>query len=229
MMFTLFRTALHEKLTKVAAGQKVSDASATAADVPSDLSVLVGLRRRLHVAGICPRGLVVIGTKAYAAEYFSDSLASVNLASTAAAPVKIALGPEPKIDVIRRGEIMFNDATVCFQQWQSCTSCHPDVRADALNWDLLNDGIGNPKQTKSLLFSHRTPPVMLSGVRESAEKAVRSGMKFILFATVPEEDTAAIDAYCRSLKPVPSPYLVNGKLSKAAKPRRKLVSRLVMR
>ena len=211
------RTALHAKLEKVAKGEKVSTVSLTPEDVQGDLSFLTGIRERIRLPGVGPRGLVVVGQLVYVAEYFSDSLASVNLASTAAAPVKIALGPEPKIDVIRRGEIMFNDATVCFQQWQSCTSCHPDVRADALNWDLLNDGIGNPKQTKSLLFSHRTPPVMLSGVRESAEKAVRSGMKFILFATVPEEDTAAIDAYCRSLKPVPSPYLVNGKLSKAAK------------
>ena len=216
------RTALHDKLAKVAKGEKVSTVSLLPEDVQGDLSFLTGIRERIRLPGVGPRGLAVADHKVYVAEYFSDSLAAVNLATPAAAPVKIALGREPKIDLIRRGEIMFNDATVCFQQWQSCISCHPDVRTDALNWDLLNDGIGNPKQSKSLLLSHRTPPVMLSGVRESAEKAVRSGMKFILFATIPEEDAVAIDAYCRSLKPVPSPYLVNGKLSAAAKRGEKL-------
>ena len=219
------RLALHAKLEKVAKGEKVSTVSLTPEDVQGDLSFLTGIRERIHLPGIGPRGLAVVGQRVYVAEYFSDSLSSINLAVPAAAPVKIALGPEPKLDLVRRGEIMFNDATVCFQQWQSCTSCHPDVRTDALNWDLLNDGIGNPKQTKSLLLSHRTPPVMLSGIRESAEKAVRSGMKFILFATIPEEDNTAIDAYCRSLNPVPSPYLVNGKLSKAAKRGEKLFTK----
>ena len=52
-------------------------------------------------------------------------------------------------------------------------------RPDALNWDLLNDGIGNPKNTLSLLLSHQTPPVMITGVRASAEDAVRAGIKYI--------------------------------------------------
>jgi cytochrome c peroxidase len=104
------------------------------------------------------------------------------------------------------------------QGWQSCSSCHPgDARVDGVNWDLLNDGIGNPKNTKSLLLAHKTPPAMSLGVRETAETAVRSGIKNILFTTQPEEVAAAIDEYLKSLKPVPSPYLVHGKLSEAAK------------
>jgi cytochrome c peroxidase len=57
---------------------------------------------------------------------------------------------------------------------------------------------------------------MSLGVRETVEMAVRSGIKNILFAELPEEVAVAIDAYLKSLKPVPSPYLVNGKLSQAA-------------
>jgi cytochrome c peroxidase len=102
--------------------------------------------------------------------------------------------------------MFFNDASLCFQHWQSCASCHPDGRADGLNWDLLNDGLGNPKNTKSLLLSHKTPPVMSLGARDKAETAVRTGIKLIQFAVRPQEDAAAIDAYCRSLEPVPSPY-----------------------
>jgi cytochrome c peroxidase len=87
---------------------------------------------------------------------------------------------------------------------------------DGLNWDLPNDGTGNPKNTKSLLLAHKTPPSMWLGVRTNAEAAVRAGIRHILFTEQPEEVPAAIDEYLKSLKPVPSPYLVDGKLSEAA-------------
>ena len=130
---------------------------------------------------------------------------------------KIArLGPKPVLTDIRFGDLLFHDSLICYEQWISCVTCHPDGRADCLNWDLLNDGIGNPKNTKSMVLSHETPPAMISGVRESAEIAVRSGIKSILFATRPEKEAEAMDAYLKSLRPVPSPYLVNGELSEAA-------------
>ena len=126
------------------------------------------------------------------------------------------LGPKPVLTEIRFGDLLFHDALICYEQWLSCVSCHPDGRVDCLNWDLLNDGIGNPKNTKSMLLSHETPPAMISGVRASAEIAVRSGIKSILFSIRPEEEAAAMDAYLKSLQPVPSPYLVNGQLSESA-------------
>jgi cytochrome c peroxidase len=118
--------------------------------------------------------------------------------------------------------LLFHDATICFQHWQSCASCHPDGRADGLNWDLMNDGVGNPKNTKSMLLTHQTPPAMAEGVRMSAEEAVRSGIRHVLFSDRPEEEAAAIDAYLQSLRPVPSPHLVDGRLSPAAERGRKL-------
>jgi cytochrome c peroxidase len=133
----------------------------------------------------------------------------------------VPLGPGKPLTDTRRGELLFNDARICFQNWQSCASCHPDGRADGLNWDLLNDGEGNPKQTKSLLFSHKTPPSMITGIRADAETAVRAGIRHILFSEQPEETATAMDTYLKSLKPVPSPYLRNGKLSNAAKQGRK--------
>ena len=83
------------------------------------------------------------------------------------------LSPQQVPDQIRKGERLFNDGAISFQGWLSCNSCHsPDARVDALNWDLLNDGIGNPKNAKSLLLAHRTPPAMWHGIRETAEIAV---------------------------------------------------------
>jgi cytochrome c peroxidase len=167
--------------------------------------------------------VALIGDKAYVTEYYSDQLAVVDLASQAERPISaIALGPEPKPSIQRRGEMLFNDGTVCFQHWQSCGTCHPDSRVDALNWDLMNDGLGNPKNNKSMLLAHRTPPSMWSGVRPDAESAVRSGLTHILFAVRPEAEACAIDEFLKSLTPVPSPHLVNGQLSAAAQRGKKL-------
>jgi len=218
------RTKLHDKLARVANGEKVSDVSLSAADVPNDLAFLVGLRRRLKLAGNGPRGLAIIGTKVYVAEYFSDSLGVVDVNPEIIHRARsLALAPKKPLTTVRKGEMFFNNASLCFQKWQSCASCHPGGgRADALNWDLLNDDIGNPKNTRSLLLAHKTPPAMVTGIRPDAETAVRSGIRHIQFAVRPEEDAVAIDEYLKSLKPLPSPYLVKGKLSKSAKRGKKI-------
>ena len=236
--------ALHEKLAGIPAdeeaakegGSRYDDrgqfSSATAADVPNDLAFLVGLRKRIYLQGRGPwgwlgadpteangpRGLAVVGSKVYVAVYFSDKLAVVDLTETPSKLVSLMpLGPKPELTVQRRGQMNFHDAWLCFQHWQSCSSCHPDARVDALNWDLMNDGMGNPKNVRSMLLVHSTPPAMASGIRPDAESAVRSGITHIQFAVRPEEDAVAIDEYLKSLEAVPSPHLVNGQLSEAAK------------
>lgn len=190
--------------------------AASPSEVPDDLSFLLGLQRRIKLDGKGPRGLALVGSTAYVSNYFSDSLSVVDLTSPGAAPASITLAPAQKMTLARQGELLFHDATIGFQGWQSCSSCHPGARSDAMHWDLLNDGIGNPKNTKSMLYSHRTPPAMSQGVRETTEAAVRAGIQHILFATRPESDAQAIDEYLKSLRPVPSPYLVSGALSPAA-------------
>jgi cytochrome c peroxidase len=188
-------------------------------NIPNELSFLYGIRQRIKLPGNGPRSLAVVGRRAYVAEYFTDSMAVVDIGADSRHKIsQVALGPNKPMTAERKGEMLFNDAQLCFQGWQSCTSCHPSkARVDALNWDLLNDGIGNPKNTKNLLLSHRTPPAMITGVRESAELAVRAGIRHIQFAVRPEEEAAAIDEYLKSLKPIPSPHLVDGKLSESAK------------
>ena len=87
---------------------------------------------------------------------------------------------------------------------------------------MLNDGTGNPKNTKTLLLSHQTPPCIRTRIRKNAEVAVRSGVKYILFMEGEDEIYESIDEYLKSLKPLPSPYLVNGKLSGKAKKGREI-------
>jgi YVTN family beta-propeller protein len=178
---------------------------------------------RMPLPGKGARGLAVAGSKVYVAQYFSDSVAVYDQQAADDAPIgTIALGPPPELTERRRGQLLFEDATICYQQWQSCASCHPDARMDGLNWDLVNDGTGNRKNTKSMLLSHRTAPAMATGIRESAEAAVRAGLNHILFTYRPDEDADAIDAYLESLQPVPSPHLCDGQLTTAAQRGEKL-------
>lgn len=197
-----------------------SSASRVQADVPNDLAFLNGVRQRIKLppGEFGPRAVTMVGRQAIVANYFSDSLSVLDTAAEHPKWRSIPLGPPPAKTPARQGEFYFHDAGICFQGWQSCATCHPgDARVDALNWDLLNDGIGNPKNNKSLLLVHKTPPAMSLGVRESAEQAVRAGIRHILFTVQPPEVGDALDAYLKTLKPVPSPHLVNGKFSPAAR------------
>ena len=211
--------ALTAKIEKAVEEMGEEKSKAIHLNAHNNLSFISDVRKRIKLEGIGTRALCFVGNdKIYVTEYFSDSIAKVTLKDGEVEDVtSIPLGPKVPITQERQGEIFFNDASLCFQQWQSCASCHSnDGRMDALNWDLLNDGIGNPKNVKSLLFSHVTPPVMALGVRDKAETAVRAGIKYIQFSVRPEKDAAAIDAFLRSLRPLPSPKLVNGHLSEAA-------------
>jgi YVTN family beta-propeller protein len=190
-------------------------ASRVKADVPNDLAFLTGLRERIKLNGKGPRAAVVKGTRLIVASFFSDTLEVVDLQrSPTPILLQALLTADLPMSEIRRGEFFFNDGSLCFQGWQSCASCHSDdARVDGLNWDLMNDGIGNPKNTKSMLLAHRTPPAMSLGVRDTAETAVRAGLRSILFTVQPEAVPRAIDAYLKNLTPIPSPIVVSNRFT----------------
>ena len=180
-----------------------------------DLRFLYGLRTRYPLHGNSPRNFILQNNQVIIPTFFSDTIHRFNL--TDKTLKEYPLVPNRVETAELKGEKYFNDATYCFQQWQSCNGCHPgDARTDGLNWDLMNDGIGNPKNCKSMLYSHATPPSMISGIRATAELAVRKGFAFIQFVEMPEEYAQSVDAYLKSLRPVASPYLIDGKLSDKA-------------
>ena len=191
-----------------------------------DLTFLTGIRQRYSVDGNGPRAIGLSQGNVYSALYFSDRFQVDKVASKINSRI-IEMNPYLKMDSVRLGEVIFNDASHCFQQWQSCNGCHPnDARTDGLNWDLLNDGIGNPKNCKSMVLSHETPPAMITGIRPSAEVAVRAGFRHIQFAQVEESQARAVDQYLSSLEPVPSPYLVQGELSAKAQKGKEVYERI---
>ncbi len=181
-----------------------------------DLRFLSGIRTRIKVDGNGPRVLKVSDGQLFVANYFTDNINIFNI-ETSSISTSIQLNEITEIDEVRLGEMYFNDATYCFQGWQSCNGCHPDeARTDGLNWDLLNDGMGNPKNCKSMLLAHKTAPAMLTGIRPNAEAGVRAGFIHIQFTQIEEQHATAVDKYLMSLSAIPSPYLVNGKLSEMA-------------
>jgi cytochrome c peroxidase len=192
------------------------------ADLVNDLAALygAGLMHRTPVGGKGPRGasLSPDGKTLAVGVYFAGEVVLADPA-TGRVAARIPLGQEPKPDEIRLGERHFHDATMCFQHWLSCATCHPeDARADGLNWDLLNDGLGNPKNARSLVLSYKTPPVMSRAVREKMEVAVAAGFRHIQFHQAKDEEIEAVSTYLRSLQPEPSPYRkADGGLTDAAK------------
>ncbi|MDR6241608.1 c-type cytochrome [Aureibacter tunicatorum] len=181
-----------------------------------DLTFLNDIRERRKISGNGPRLLTFNKGKILVPTYFSDTLNIIDPLDKHN-DYSLAINKGWKESDARMGERYFNDAQYCFQAWQSCNGCHPgDARTDGMNWDLLNDGIGNPKNVKSLLYAHATPPSMISGIRSDAETAVRAGFQHIQFSTIDENQAKAVDAYLKSLKPQPSPFLVDGKLSESA-------------
>ena len=208
------RDKMHSRIDDVV--NKKSSALVNSADVIVDyLPFLNSCRERISVG----KGVRAIAEKdgiLYCGLYFDGRVDAVNLSDKKV--TSLSFVAQPEANEVRKGHILWSDATLCYQGWQSCNSCHPDAVVDGFNWDNLNDGIGGGgKNTKSMLYSHRTPPVMSTGIRADAEIAVGAGMKFIQFNTLDEENLIYIDEYLKSLSPVTSPYLnKDGTLTESA-------------
>ncbi|MFR6033310.1 MAG: YncE family protein, partial [Bacilli bacterium] len=140
------RQALEKRIEQ--AFEKSEDKQKTFSDICNDLSFLSGIRKRVVLDGYGPRHLALSGGNLYAGMYYSDVLNKVDLDTLRVQ--KISIGGNENLNEIRKGDLYYHDAALCFQKWLSCVTCHTEVRSDTLNWDLLNDGIGNPKQSKSM-------------------------------------------------------------------------------
>ena len=139
------------------------------------------------------------------ANYFSNSV-SVLDAESGEVETVIPLGSEQEMTPWREGELRFNDGRICFQNWYSCASCHQeDGTVDSLNWDLINDGVGNPKNVKSLHNGILTPPAMWSGARANQSVGVMAGQRFLGF--LPDDDIQeALIEYIGKARRAPNPY-----------------------
>jgi len=208
-----------------AAWERIKEDPGKRRELSYDLSTLyaAGLVSRVTIVAQCPRGIALSpdGKQLAVASYYSGEVLLFD-PDRCRVSQTIGLGSQPRPDAVRHGEFVFHDGRHCFQHWLSCSTCHPDGRADGMNWDLVNDGMGNPKNARSLLWSHKTPPVMSLGVRQSMEEAAEKGFQFIQFREVDPGDLKAVRAYLCSLEPEASPLLVEGRLSGKARQGKRL-------
>jgi cytochrome c peroxidase len=139
------------------------------------------------------------------AGYFEGKVFLVDVGSEKTDAISLGKNDE---DQVRKGERLYNSGKTCYQHWLSCATCHEGGRMDGLNWDLMNDGQGNPKNVRSHILSSLTPPTNITGCRENAMVSARAGYKNIEFQDASEPDVVAPTyAYIQSLTPEPSPYL----------------------
>ncbi len=166
-----------------------------------------GIARRFESGGLGPRSLALSEATGdlLVANYFSDEVSFLDPESGEIRAV-LPLGAPQEMTLWRKGQLLFNDARLCYQGWYSCASCHQeDATVDGLNWDLPNDGLGNSKNAKSLLDVHDSPPAMWGAVRADMDAAVQAGQRFLGSIPVPENHRALL-AFLGNPKRAPNPY-----------------------
>lgn len=207
---TVSEKAVFDKIAKVQADEMSYDVD----KIVDHVEFLGGLIKRIEVGGKGVRRIATAVEKnipyAYVTKYFDGAISKVALEANAYEQYTVknfSLGTQGEMTQERLGETLWYDATICYQGWESCSSCHPEGRSDGINWDEGGDGLGTPKQTKSMLYSHRTPPVLVTGAVDTAEDNVIETVMFAFRNDIGEELADCMDAFLKSLRPVESPYL----------------------
>ena len=148
------------------------------------------------------------GKTLYAANYLSDSVQAID-PETATVRDTIALGSPAQISLVRRGEVLFHDATRSFNQWYSCNTCHSDGgHTNGLDFDTMNDGwhdystshIRSRKKVPTLRRTAFTKPWTWHGWQDSLESAtVESFTKSMQGPSPSTDEVKAMVAYLSSL------------------------------
>lgn len=164
-----------------------------------------------------PRGIALSpdGKQLAVALYFAGQVGLVN-ATAGQVDRYLSVGTQPDETWARQGERVFHDATITLQSWLSCATCHIDGRSDGLNWDLVNDGLGNAKNTKAIIYTPNTPPAMAHGVFAEAGEAITMEFKFTKARAPDRSQELALAAYFNAVRAEADPYRKAGARSAAA-------------
>ena len=204
---------MNKKIDSVKSGS--ADAMVkTIADISNYLPFLNDCRTRVEV-GVGARSVVEYNGVVYCGLYYDGGISAVSLSDKKASTLNFA--EQPETSLYREGQILWNDATVCYQNWQSCSSCHPDTSTDGLFWDFsILDKVSF--NTKSPILAFRTPPVTFSGgVANGEEEIVISVYGDLYNASFTEEQYRAFNEYLKGVLPTLSPELTrDGVLTESA-------------
>ncbi len=168
-----------------------------------------------------PYGIALVprADVAVVANRLADTLSVIDLGHLTVG-TSIPVGETARITMRRRGEILYNSATLCFQRQFSCASCHPEGHTTGLSWDLEDDGLGNVKNIRSFRGVDGTGPFRWQG--EAAEIGANECGPTVTLAMrgspLSPADLEALESYVRSVPLVPNPYrMPDGSLSEAAR------------
>ncbi len=191
-------------------------------ELPNHLAALeiADAIHRAPTGGKVPRGLAVSPDEKtiYVANYFSGTVSLLD-AVDGRLQRTLPLGLQPEADAARRGELLFHDATIAFQTWHSCATCHPNnARTDGLRWDFADDGLGNGMDTPSLRYVDNVGPLHHLGTLKDLRTLVTHGFA-ITHMTVPTDEMVEdLIAYMSSLRADRNPHLnPDGTLTESAR------------
>ena len=162
-------------------------------DATSDLGFMSGIRRRIPLKGKGPRGLRFRDDGRLEVRlHFAEAVAVVDPETGAVDEPDLPGGVSAAVasDPVRMGEMHFNDATLCYQGWQSCASCHVDGRDDGLTWDFPNSGggLGRTEET-----------VDLARLSKLAPRRVANSFPVSHLFAVPDDVAKAVESYILGL------------------------------
>lgn len=188
-----------------AVAEKSADAVVdTLEEISSYLPFLNNCRTRIKV-GVGARSLVEYNGTLYCGLYYDGAVSAITLSNKTVKTLTFA--EQPEASLYRQGQILWNDATDCYQNWQSCSSCHPDSSTDGLFWDFnVVDRVSF--NTKSPIMAFRTPPVTFSGGVVNAEEEIILSVYGDLYnASFTETQYSALNEYLKGVLPTLSPEL----------------------
>jgi YVTN family beta-propeller protein len=176
--------------------------------IPGELLQKDGRFRRVSVGGR-PTELAFAadGKTLYVANYLADAVQIVDAESGELAKT-IPLGGPSEPSLVRRGEMLFHDATRSFNQWYSCNTCHSDGHTNGLDFDTMNDGwqdfstahLRSRKKVPTLRRVAETGPWTWHGWQKSLEDAAfESFTKSMQGARPSGDDVKAVAAYLGTL------------------------------
>jgi YVTN family beta-propeller protein len=183
--------------------------------LPAELLRGDGRFRRVELGGR-PTELAFApdGKTVYVANYLADAVQVVD-ADAAKLVRTIPLGGPKTLSLVRRGEILFHDATRSFNQWYSCNTCHSDGHTNGLDFDTLNDGrqdlstfhLRSRKKVPTLRRVTHTKPWTWHGWQTSLEDAtVESFTKSMQGPRPTKDDVKAMVAFLGTLEFPKNPY-----------------------
>jgi YVTN family beta-propeller protein len=182
-----------------------------------------------------PSGLALApgGDTVYVHHALDGTVAAIDVATLAVRHVA-AVTRSPLPAAVQHGKVLFHTsrpATVARDRWISCAGCHPEGGGDGRTW-AFPDG---PRNTPSLHGVRDTLPLHWSGdldELQDVESTIRTlqagtglargddGCEPACDRAPPNAGRSAelddLAAFMRSLRPRPSPHLVDGSLSAAA-------------